>query len=49
MTALARTSSNCERETYPLVREGLYKDYENKCSVEKNTNLYLEWLGAKTN
>jgi hypothetical protein len=37
MTALAWTSSNFIRQTLPLVREDVTKEYDRKCSVEKNT------------
>jgi hypothetical protein len=37
MTVLARTSSNCKRQTHPLVRVAVTKDYDRKCSVDKNT------------
>jgi hypothetical protein len=36
MTALARVSSNCIRQTFSSERM-LLKDYERKCSVEKNS------------
>jgi hypothetical protein len=37
MIALARASSNCKGQTHPLVREDIIKDYNRKCSVEKDT------------
>jgi hypothetical protein len=45
MTALARTSSNCKLQTYPIVRE----DYDRKGSVKKMLVVRLDGLGAKTN
>jgi hypothetical protein len=35
MTALARISSNCKRQTHHLVREDVNKGYNRKCSVGK--------------
>jgi hypothetical protein len=49
MTALARTSRNCIRQTHPLVREVLHKDYESKYSVEKMLVVSLKGLVAKKN
>jgi hypothetical protein len=37
MTALARTSSNCKRQTPPLVRE----DYDCKGSVKKKKKIKM--------
>jgi hypothetical protein len=49
ITALATTSSNSKRQTHPLVRQDLHKDYERKYSVEKMLVVSLEGLGAKMN
>jgi hypothetical protein len=50
MTALANTSSNCKRQTHPLVGEDVNKDYESKCSVkEKMPVVILKGLVVKTN
>jgi hypothetical protein len=50
MTALARASSNCKRQTHPLVREMLRKDYKCKGSVEKKLLVVsLKGFVAKTN
>jgi hypothetical protein len=50
MTALARASSNCKRQTYPFIREDV-KDNNRKCSVgnEKLLVVSLKGLFAKTN
>jgi hypothetical protein len=51
MTAMAKASSNCKRQTHPLVRRMLHKDYDRKCSVEKKTLqvVSLKGIVAKTN
>jgi hypothetical protein len=36
MTALAKISSNCKRQTHPVVREDITEDYNRKGSVEKD-------------
>jgi hypothetical protein len=37
MTALAKTSSNCKRQTVLSSKKMLHKDYDYKYSVEKKT------------
>jgi hypothetical protein len=40
MNALARVSSNCKRQTHPLVEKVLCKDYDRRCSNKK----ILPWV-----
>jgi hypothetical protein len=48
MTALARASSNCKRQTHPLVREHVREN--RKCSFEKKILVVsLKGLVAKIN
>jgi hypothetical protein len=49
MPTLARTSSNCKRQTHSPVRVDVTKDYHRKCSVEKLLVVSLEELVGKAN
>jgi hypothetical protein len=50
MTALVRAVSSCKRQTHPLVKRMLRKDYDRKCSVEKKLLVViLKRLVAETN
>jgi hypothetical protein len=49
VTALVRDSSNCKRQTHPLVREDVTKDYHRKFSVEIILVVIVKGLVAKTN
>jgi hypothetical protein len=46
MNVLARPRSNCKLEIHPLMREMLYKDYDRRCSNEKE-NSDRESQGAR--